>query len=120
MDSQVDTAGDNQNDHVIISNYHIVRPIFPAITSFAYVIMFFPPSSYQHGGLMTVVPISSIIGLTVVWIANATGIGYRHDGTSRFKQYICDVVFLILIGVSSQSSPEEQKSHRALAPLVPY
>ena len=29
----------------------------------------------------TVVPISGIIGPTVVRIANATGIGYRHDGS---------------------------------------
>ena len=32
----------------------------------------------------TVVPISGIIGPTVVRIANATGIGYRHDGSKRF------------------------------------
>ena len=33
----------------------------------------------------TVVPISGIIGPTVVRIANATGIGYRHDGSIRFS-----------------------------------
>ena len=33
----------------------------------------------------TVVPISGVIGPTVVWIANATGIGYRHDGSMRFS-----------------------------------
>ena len=32
IESRVDTAGDIQNTHVIISNYHILRPIFPAIT----------------------------------------------------------------------------------------
>ena len=32
MESRVETAGDNQNAHVIISNYHILRHIFPAIT----------------------------------------------------------------------------------------
>ena len=33
----------------------------------------------------TVVPISGVIGPTVVRIANATGIGYRHDGSIRFS-----------------------------------
>ena len=33
----------------------------------------------------TVVPISGVIGPTVVRIANATGIGYRHDGGTRFS-----------------------------------
>ena len=33
----------------------------------------------------TVVPISGVIGTTVVRIANATGIGYRHDGSIRFS-----------------------------------
>ena len=33
----------------------------------------------------TVVPISGVIGPTVVGIANATGIGYRHDGSIRFS-----------------------------------
>ena len=33
----------------------------------------------------TVVPISGVIGPTVVRIANATGIGYRHDGSMRFS-----------------------------------
>ena len=33
----------------------------------------------------TVVPISCVIGPTVVRIANATGIGYRHDGSVRFS-----------------------------------
>ena len=33
----------------------------------------------------TVVRISGIIGPTVVRIANATGIGYRHDGSIRFS-----------------------------------
>ena len=32
----------------------------------------------------TVVPISGVIGPTVVRIANATGIGYRHDGSIRY------------------------------------
>ena len=34
---------------------------------------------------MTVVPISGVIGPTVVRIANATGIGHRHDGNIRFS-----------------------------------
>ena len=29
--------------------------------------------------------ISGVIGPTVVRIANATGIGYRHDGSMRFS-----------------------------------
>ena len=33
----------------------------------------------------TVVPISGVIGPTVVRIANATGIGYRYDGSIRFS-----------------------------------
>ena len=33
----------------------------------------------------TVVPISGVMGPTVVGIANATGIGYRHDGSIRFS-----------------------------------
>ena len=33
----------------------------------------------------TVVPISGVIRTTVVRIANATGIGYRHDGSIRFS-----------------------------------
>ena len=33
----------------------------------------------------TVVPISGVIGPTVERIANATGIGYRHDGSIRFS-----------------------------------
>ena len=33
----------------------------------------------------TVVPISGVIGPTVLRIANATGIGYRHDGSIRFS-----------------------------------
>ena len=33
----------------------------------------------------TVVPISGVISPTVVRIANATGIGYRHDGSIRFS-----------------------------------
>ena len=33
----------------------------------------------------TVVPISGVIGPTVVRIANATGIGYRHDGSIGFS-----------------------------------
>ena len=33
----------------------------------------------------TVVPISGVIGPTVVRIANATCIGYRHDGSMRFS-----------------------------------
>ena len=33
----------------------------------------------------TVVPISGVIRPTVVRIANATGIGYRHDGSIRFS-----------------------------------
>ena len=33
----------------------------------------------------TVVPISGVIGPTVMRIANATGIGYRHDGSIRFS-----------------------------------
>ena len=33
----------------------------------------------------TVVPIRGVIGPTVVRIANATGIGYRHDGSIRFS-----------------------------------
>ena len=33
----------------------------------------------------TVVPISGVIGPTVMRIANATGIGYRHDGSVRFS-----------------------------------
>ena len=40
----------------------------------------------------TVVPISCVIDPTVVRIANATGIGYRHDGGIRFSNkltYIC-------------------------------
>ena len=32
-----------------------------------------------------VVPICGIIGPTVLRIANATGIGYRHDGNIRFS-----------------------------------
>ena len=32
-----------------------------------------------------VVSISGVIGPTVVPIANATGIGYRHDGSIRFS-----------------------------------
>ena len=32
-----------------------------------------------------VVPISGVIGPTVMRIANATGIGYRHDGSIRFS-----------------------------------
>ena len=31
--SRVDTAGDNQNAKVINSNYRILRPLFPAISS---------------------------------------------------------------------------------------
>ena len=34
---------------------------------------------------ITVVPIRSVIGPTVVRIANATGIGYRHDSSIRFS-----------------------------------
>ena len=39
----------------------------------------------------TVVPISGAIFPTVVRIANATGIGYRHDGSIRFflQAYEC-------------------------------
>ena len=33
----------------------------------------------------TVMPISGVIGPTVVRIANATGIGYRHDGSMSFS-----------------------------------
>ena len=33
----------------------------------------------------TVVPISGVICPTVMRIANATGIGYRHDGSIRFS-----------------------------------
>ena len=34
---------------------------------------------------MMVVPISSVIDPTVVRIAKATGIGYRHDASIRFS-----------------------------------
>ena len=34
---------------------------------------------------MKVVPISSIIGKTVLRIASATGIGYQHDRSMRFS-----------------------------------
>ena len=33
----------------------------------------------------TVVPIRGVIGPTIVRIANATGIGYRHDGSIRLS-----------------------------------
>ena len=33
----------------------------------------------------TVVPISGVISKIVVWIASATGSGYRHDGSIRFS-----------------------------------
>ena len=40
----------------------------------------------------TVVPISGVIGPTVVRIANATGIGYRHDGSIRFSYKLTNVL----------------------------
>ena len=39
----------------------------------------------------TVVPISGVIGPTVVGIANTTGIGYRHDGSIRFSNKLTHV-----------------------------
>ena len=40
----------------------------------------------------TVVRISGVIGPTVVRIANATGIGYRHDGSVRFSNKLTHVL----------------------------
>ena len=37
---------------------------------------------------MTVVPITMLIDTTVMRIANATGIGYRHDGIMRFSNKV--------------------------------
>ena len=45
----------------------------------------------------TVVPISGVIGPTVVRIANATGIGYRHDGSIRFSyKLLISVIFFAI------------------------
>ena len=46
----------------------------------------------------TVVSISDVIGPTVVRIANATGIGYRHDSSMRFSSklmYALNYCFVI-------------------------
>ena len=46
---------------------------------------------------MTVMVINGIISKIVVWMASATGIGYRHDGRIRFSKKLMYALYLLLL-----------------------
>ena len=55
--------------------------------------MVLPMSSAGRVGLLAeAIRTTGVIGLTVVRIANATDIGYRHDGSIRFSNKLTQVL----------------------------